>query len=71
IIETSFLKRVKIYRAHLFKEFNNITAIIYDKSNYIFIEYLIAICVKYICLKYINIFNFIFFNKLLNSFIKK
>ncbi|EGE82461.2 hypothetical protein BDDG_05405 [Blastomyces dermatitidis ATCC 18188] len=53
-------------------KFNDISATaIYDDFNYLFIEYLLTICIEYICLEYANIPNFIFFDKLLNSLTKK
>ncbi|OAT02933.1 uncharacterized protein BDCG_17838 [Blastomyces dermatitidis ER-3] len=65
-------EQVEIRRAHLFKEFNDISVTaIYDSFNHLFIEHLLAIHIEYICLEYANIPNFIFFNKLLNSLIKK
>lgn len=64
-----FLKRMKIYRVHLFKKFYNITAVIYEESNRFFIKRLLIIHVEYICLEY-EIFNFILFDKLLNSLTK-
>ncbi|EGE81043.1 hypothetical protein BDDG_03984 [Blastomyces dermatitidis ATCC 18188] len=63
---------MEIRRACLFKEFNDISATAtYDDFNHLFIEHLLAIRVEYIHLEYANISNFIFFNKLLNSLIKK
>ncbi|KLJ06484.1 hypothetical protein EMPG_10119, partial [Blastomyces silverae] len=59
-----------IHRAHLFKEFNNITAVIYKEFSHFFIEYLLIIYIKYIYFEY-KILNFILFNKLLNNFIKR
>ncbi|EGE79076.2 hypothetical protein BDDG_02014 [Blastomyces dermatitidis ATCC 18188] len=72
IIAASFSEQVEICRACLSKEFNDISATaIYDGSNHLFIERLLAIRVEYIHLGYANIPNFIFFDKLLNSLTKK
>ncbi|OAS99961.1 uncharacterized protein BDCG_16400 [Blastomyces dermatitidis ER-3] len=72
ILASKPLENVEICRAHLSKEFNDISATaIYDGSNHLFIEHLLAIRVEYIHLEYANIPNFIFFDKLLNSLTKK
>ncbi|OAT12863.1 hypothetical protein BDBG_17709 [Blastomyces gilchristii SLH14081] len=72
ILTSKPLENVKIRRARLFKEFNDISATAtYDGFNHLFIECLLAIRVEYIRLEYANIPNFIFFDKLLNGLTKK